>query len=113
MKKADNILIDRGDLSAEVGLQNLPMYQEAVITNARKLNRRVFLATQFLNNMLTHPIPLIAEAVDLYKTLKSDIQGIQLSEETAVGEYPVECVKYVFEAHARIHGPLIKKEQSL
>jgi len=98
LKKTDHILIDRGDLSSEVGLQDLPIYQEKIIESATSMGKRVFLATQFLKNMQNYPIPLIAEVMDLHKTLKGNIHGIQLSEETAIGAYPVECVKYIFDA---------------
>ena len=45
--------------------------------------------------MEKNPIPTIAEAIDLYNTLKSGIYGIQLSEETAVGKYPKECLVFI------------------
>ena len=63
-------------------------------------SKRVFLATQFLRNMTVNPIPLIAEAVDLYNTLRLGVSGIQLSEETAIGRYPEECVEFVMKMHA-------------
>jgi pyruvate kinase len=105
-EQVSNILVDRGDLSSEVGLQNLPLCQEKVINAAKKAGKNIFLATQFLKNMQTHPIPLIAESLDLYRTLTSGICGIQLSEETAVGHYPFECVEYVFKAFRNTHNPL-------
>lgn len=104
--EVENILIDRGDLSAETGLMKLPEYQTRIIKSAVKAKKNVFLATQFLKNMQTHPVPLIAEAMDLEKTLNSDISGIQLSEETAIGSYPLECVEYVFNAREKIRPRL-------
>ncbi len=42
--------------------------------------------------MEVNPIPTIPEVIDMYNTLKSGIYGIQMSEETAVGKYPKECL---------------------
>jgi len=92
----DMILVDRGDLSTEVGMLALPALQESIITQAKRNNVEVYLATQFLYGMQHSPVPLIAEAMDLYKTLKEGIHGLQLSEETAIGSYPLKCVQYVF-----------------
>ena len=55
-----------------------------------------FLATQFLKNMELNPIPTIAEINDLYHTFSlPNISGIQLSEETAVGKFPRECLEII------------------
>lgn len=95
-QEVETILIDRGDLSADVGIFELPLYQERIIKSARRAGREVYLATQFLKNMEIHPIPLIAEIVNLHDTIKTGIDGIQLSDESAVGKYPVESVQTVF-----------------
>ncbi|MDD5439070.1 MAG: pyruvate kinase [Candidatus Omnitrophica bacterium] len=98
-KEVDRINIDRGDLSADIGMLKVPAVQERVIESARRAGKEVFLATQFFKNMEQYPVPLIAEVMDFYKTVKTGISGIQLSEETAVGKYPVECVKLVFDVY--------------
>ena len=95
--EVDTVNVDRGDLSADVGILRLPMIQERVVDAAKRAEKKVFLATQFLKNMEERPVPLIAEVVDLYKTIKTGVDGIQLSEETSVGKYPVECVQLVFQ----------------
>ncbi|ADG94582.1 Pyruvate kinase [Arcobacter nitrofigilis DSM 7299] len=88
----DYILIDRGDLSTEVGLNKIPSYQKYIIDKALFYSKKVFLATQFLKSMEHNPIPTIPEVIDMYNTLKSGIYGIQMSEETAVGKYPKNCL---------------------
>ena len=95
-------LIDRGDLSTEIGLVNLSKYQRFIIEKTLAKNKNLFLATQFLKNMELNPIPSIAEIIDLVNTLKQGITGIQLSEETAVGKYPLECLKILDEAYKSI-----------
>lgn len=95
LEEVDFILIDRGDLSTEIGLSKVPIYQKFIIEKALFYNKKVFLATQFLKSMENNPIPTIAETIDLYNTLKSGIYGIQMSEETAVGKYPKECLDVI------------------
>lgn len=92
LHKVDYILIDRGDLSTEVGLNKIPQYQKFITEKAIFNNKKVFLATQFLKSMEHNPIPTIPEVIDMYNTLKTGIYGIQMSEETAVGKYPKNCL---------------------
>lgn len=92
LENVDHILIDRGDLSTDVGLYKVPIFQDYIIKKAKYFNKPVYLATQFLKNMEINPIPTIAEVVDLYNTLTLGVRGIQLSEETAVGKYPQKCL---------------------
>lgn len=99
LAEVDVVNVDRGDLSTDVGLVALAAYQERIINAAKRSGRKIFLATQFLKNMETYPVPLIAEIIDLHKTIKDGISGIQLSEETAIGKYPVEAVKTVFQVY--------------
>ena len=97
LEEVEFILIDRGDLSTDVGILEVPKYQKLIIEKAVFANKKVFLATQFLKSMELNPVPTFPEVIDLYNTLKTGIYGIQLSEETAVGKYPKECVKLVFD----------------
>ncbi len=95
LQSVDYILIDRGDLSTEVGLVRIPAYQTFIVEKALFYNKKAFLSTQFLKNMENSPVPSIAEIIDLYNTLKMGVYGIQLSEETAVGKYPEKCLDVI------------------
>lgn len=97
LETGDSFNIDRGDLSSDVGLLALPQAIDMVIKACQAKKKRIFLATQFLKNMEQFPTPLLSEVVDMHRVLKAGINGLQLSEETAVGRYPVECVRFVFE----------------
>jgi pyruvate kinase len=92
LEAVEYILVDRGDLSTEIGIENIPHYQQFIIEKALYFNRKIFLATQILKNMETKPIPTIAEIDDLYSISKKGVYGIQLSEETAIGGYVKECI---------------------
>ncbi|MBD5538112.1 MAG: hypothetical protein HDQ99_21215 [Lachnospiraceae bacterium] len=86
------ILVDRGDLSTDIGILNIPRYQKYIIEKAQYFDVRVFLATQVLKNMELKPIPTIGEIEALYEIYKSGVYGVQMSEETAVGKYVKETV---------------------
>ena len=93
LEVSEYIALDRGDLSTEIGIENIPRWQEYIIDKAHYFDKKVFVATQVLKNMETKPIPTIAEIDDLYALSKKGIYGVQMSEETAVGLYVKECVE--------------------
>ena len=95
LDEVEYILIDRGDLSTEVGLIKVPYFQEKIINQSIIKDKKVFLATQFLKSMEYNPIPTMPEVIDMYNTFKTGIYGIQMSEETAVGKYPKECLEVI------------------
>lgn len=97
LQAVDTVNVDRGDLSADIGILNIAHAQGRVVQAARNAGKEVFLATQFLKNMEREPVPLISELIGLYQVMQEGVTGIQLSEETAVGKHPVECVKMVFD----------------
>ena len=95
LEEVEFILIDRGDLSTEIGIEKIPAYQRFIVNKALFSNKKVFLATQFLKSMELNPIPTIPEVIDLHNTLSSGIYGVQMSEETAIGRYPKECLNII------------------
>ena len=107
-KEVEIILIDRGDLSTEIGLNKIPGFQKHIIDKAIFNNKKIFLATQFLKSMENNPVPTIAEVIDLYNSLKSGIYGIQMSEETAIGKYPKNCLILIEEMIEEINSEIIK-----
>ncbi len=104
LNEVEYILIDRGDLSTEIGLIKVPAYQNHIIKKALFHGKKIFLATQFLKSMEENPIPTIPEVIDLYNTLKSGIYGIQMSEETAIGKYPKNCLNTIIELMNEINS---------
>ena len=90
IEKSDAILIDRGDLSRELSLEKIPVFQKSIIKNTRNLNKQVFVATNLLESMIEHPSPTRAELNDIYNTLLDGATGLVLAAETAIGKFPVE-----------------------
>ncbi len=95
-KTENNFLIDRGDLSKEVGIENIPPVQRKIfkLSNKRK-NTKIFIATNFLESMILKPYPTRAEVNDIYNGLEMGAKGLVLAGETAMGKYPMECVKLI------------------
>lgn len=93
LKLVKYILIDRGDLSTDIGIEKIPRFQKYIIEKALYFDVKVFLATQILKNMETKPLPTIGEVEALYSIMKSGAYGLQMSEETAVGRYVKECIQ--------------------
>jgi pyruvate kinase len=94
-KNSDALLIDRGDLSRYVPIEKIPMAQEIIIKQSKRLNKPTYVATNLLENMITETQPTRAESHDIYSTLKEGATGLVLAAETAIGANPVACVKFL------------------
>jgi pyruvate kinase len=92
LKLSDNILIDRGDLSKDIDLMNVPSVQRKIQKLATKRKKNVFVATNLLESMIENSYPTRAEINDIYNCLELGASGLVLAAETAVGKWPLKCV---------------------
>ena len=90
-ERADAVLIDRGDLSRDVPIERLPALQKAIIRTAKGAGRKIYVATNLLESMITNASPTRAEINDIYNTLADGADGLVLAAETAIGRDPVAC----------------------
>ncbi len=97
---SDALLIDRGDLSREVEIAQIPRIQRAIIARGRELRTPVYVATNLLESMLEAPTPTRAEVNDVYTTLRDGADGLVLAAETAIGRNPVQCANMVMKIAA-------------
>jgi ATP sulfurylase len=95
LEATDEILIDRGDLSREVPLENLPLLQKAIIRKANIAKTPVNVATNLLESMIVNRKPTRAELNDIINTLLDGANGLVLAAETAIGAHPVGAVDMV------------------
>ena len=103
-KLSDAILIDRGDLSRQVPLEQIPASQRH-IQRVKSIGRPVYVATNLLESMVKTSVPTLAEINDIYNTLDDGADGLVLAAETAVGKFPVDCVAMVVKVIAEWEHP--------
>jgi len=93
IKASDAIMVARGGLGTDIGLENIAAAQKLIIAKTRKAKKPVVAATEMLESMTNKPNPTRAEASDVSNAVWDGANYVMLSGESASGAYPI------------VHGP--------
>jgi pyruvate kinase len=107
LQESDAVMVARGDLGVEIGPAVVPLLQKRIIKTSLDHGKPVITATQMLESMVQHPEPTRAEASDIANAILDGTSALMLSEETAIGKYPLEAVR-TMESIARTIEPSIE-----
>lgn len=92
IQASDGAMVGRGDLGAQIPLEQVPAVQKKTIQLCRQLNKPVIVASQLLESMIEYPIPTRAEVADVSEVVSQGADALMLSGESAMGNYPEKAL---------------------
>ncbi len=102
--ETDIVMIARGDLGTETGVENLPLYQQMMIDKCREKGKRVIMATQMMTSMKNNIRPTNAEVTDVANAVLAGCDAVMTSDETTMGKYPVETIQNMAEICKKVES---------
>jgi pyruvate kinase len=110
---SDGIMVARGDLGVELPLEEIPFIQKEMVAKCRYAGKPSIVATQMLLSMVHHPTPTRAEVSDVANAVLDGTDAVMLSDETAMGDFPVESLRTLVTIAKRTEKFLYDRENRL
>ncbi|KAJ0982438.1 hypothetical protein J5N97_010693 [Dioscorea zingiberensis] len=102
IRAADGAMVARGDLGAQIPLEQVPSAQQRIVKVCRQLNKPVIVASQLLESMIEYPTPTRAEVADVSEAVRQRADALMLSGESAMGQYPDKALTVLRSVSLRI-----------
>lgn len=97
VKATDAVMVARGDLGIEMPESEVVLLQKEIIAESLRSAKPVIVATQMMKSMTENPRPTRAEVSDVSNAVIDHTDAVMLSEESAMGKYPVETIAMMAE----------------
>lgn len=102
IQASDGAMVARGDLGAQIPLEQVPAAQQKIVQVCRQLNKPVIVASQLLESMIEYPTPTRAEVADVSEAVRQRADALMLSGESAMGQYPEKALAVLRSVSLRI-----------
>ncbi|XP_047334544.1 pyruvate kinase isozyme A, chloroplastic [Impatiens glandulifera] len=102
VQASDGVMVARGDLGAQIPLEQVPSAQQKIVRLCRYLNKPVIVASQLLESMIEYPTPTRAEVADVSEAIRQRSDALMLSGESAMGQFPDKALAVLRSVSVRI-----------